>query len=207
MHRVTELAYPYEALEPYIDRETMRLHHREHHRGDADRLNAALEPFSELRSWSIVKLLSEIDQAPEEVRAVVRNHGGGHANHNLYFTVIGPDGGGQPTGRLAELIESTFGEFGRFHQQFTDAALGIFGSGWAWLTLDRDGALQLETTPGQDSPLMYGRQPILGVDMWEHAYYLQYQDRRDEYLQAWWHVVDWHTVANIVDTVSSVKAP
>lgn len=206
MHKLTRLAYPYEALEPYIDRETMEIHHREHHQNDADQLNAALEKHSELESWSIVKLLSEIDLLPEDIRPVVRNHGGGFANHNLYFTVIGPANGERPNGRLAELLDSTFGSTSRFQEQFTEAALNIFGSGWAWLTLDRDGTLQIETTAGQDSPLMDGRQPVLGVDVWEHAYYLKYQNRRAEYLEAWWQVVDWHTVSNIVDTVSSVKS-
>jgi len=200
MHTLTKLQYPYDALEPYIDAHTMQIHHTKHHQGYVDKLNAAIEKHPELENRSIMDLLSDLGSVPEDIRTAVRNNGGGYANHNLFFTVIGPGKPERPSGAVNDRIESAFGDFGTFKQRFTEAALGRFGSGWAWLTVDRDGRLQIESTPNQDSPLMEGRQPILGCDVWEHAYYLSYQNRRAEYVEAWWNVVDWDNVAKILDT-------
>jgi len=200
MHTLMKLTYPYDALEPHIDAQTMQIHHTKHHQGYVDKLNAALEKHPDLQSRSIVDLLSNLGSVPEDIRTAVRNNGGGYANHNLFFTIMGPGKGGRPTGPLADRLQEAFGGFDAFKQQLTEAALGRFGSGWAWLTVDNKGKLQIESTPNQDSPLMDNRQPVLGVDVWEHAYYLQYQNRRAEYLDAWWNVVDWDSVANVLST-------
>ena len=196
MHTLMKLTYPYDALEPHIDAKTMEIHHTKHHQGYVDKLNRALEKYPDLQTQSVVELIANLDNVPKEIRTAVRNNGGGHANHNLFFTLIGPDGGGTPQGALGEAIEATFGGFDQFQEQFTRAALERFGSGWAWLSQDGDGKLIVESMPNQDSPLMSGRTPILGLDVWEHAYYLKYQNRRPDYISAWWNVVQWEHVAN-----------
>jgi Fe-Mn family superoxide dismutase len=196
MHTLTELNYDYNALEPHIDAKTMEIHHTKHHQSYVDKLNAALEEFPELQSKSVEVLLSDLDSVPQEIRTTVRNNGGGHANHSLFFSILGPNGGGQPTNALLEAIEDKFGSFEKFKTLFTEAAMGRFGSGWAWLNQEVDGSLVVESTPNQDSPVMLGRTPILGLDVWEHAYYLKYMNRRADYVDAWWNVVEWDKVAN-----------
>lgn len=196
MHMLLKLTYEYDALEPHIDARTMEIHHTKHHQTYIDKLNAALEKHPGLQSKSVVDLISNMDDVPEDIRTAVRNNGGGHANHNLFFTIIGPDGGGRPQGALAEAMDTSFGGFDQFQDAFTQVALGRFGSGWAWLSLNEDGKLIVESTPNQDSPLMAGRTPIVGLDVWEHAYYLKYQNRRPDYVSAWWHVVNWDKAAS-----------
>ena len=194
-HELPPLPYAYDALEPYIDARTMEIHHTKHHATYVNNLNAALESADErLRNLSVEELLRRIDEVPESIRTAVRNNGGGHANHTLFWSVMGPGGGGEPTGELAEAISSTFGSFENFKETFSKAAAGRFGSGWAWLVV-KDGKLEVTSTPNQDSPLMEGQVPILGLDVWEHAYYLKYQNRRPEYIQNWWNVVDWDAVS------------
>jgi Fe-Mn family superoxide dismutase len=187
------LPYAYDALEPHIDARTMEIHHTKHHQTYINNVNAALEG-SPLASKTVEALISDLNAVPENIRTAVRNNGGGHANHSLFWTIMKPGGGGEPSGDLAAAIRSAFGGFDQFREQFTKAALGRFGSGWAWLSVDH-GKLIIESTPNQDSPLMEGRIPILGLDVWEHAYYLKYQNRRNEYVAAWWNVVNWDEVA------------
>lgn len=189
------LPYPYNALEPYIDEQTMTIHHTKHHAGYVNNLNAALEKYPELQQYSIEEILRNINSVPEDIRTAVRNNGGGHANHSLFWTVMSPNGGGTPTGELAEAINAAFGSFEAFKEAFTQAALTRFGSGWAWLVVDGFGKLRVYSTPNQDSPYMDGFTPILGLDVWEHAYYLKYQNRRAEYVNNWWNVVNWEEVA------------
>jgi Fe-Mn family superoxide dismutase len=187
------LPYAYDALEPHIDARTMEIHHTKHHQTYINNVNAALEG-SPLASKTVEALIADLNAVPENIRTTVRNNGGGHANHSLFWTIMKPGGGGEPSGDLAAAIRSAFGGFDQFREQFTKAALGRFGSGWAWLSVDH-GKLIIESTPNQDSPLMEGRIPILGLDVWEHAYYLKYQNRRNEYVAAWWNVVNWDEVA------------
>ncbi len=189
------LPYPYDALEPYIDARTMEIHYTKHHQGYVNNLNKALEGYPELQNKSIEELLRGINEIPEAIRTAVRNNGGGHANHSLFWTIMKPNGGGEPTGELAEAIKATFGSFEAFKEKFSAEAAGRFGSGWAWLVMDENGKLQVYSTPNQDSPYMQGHTPILGLDVWEHAYYLKYQNRRAEYIQNWWNVVNWDQVA------------
>ncbi len=189
------LPYPYNALEPYIDEQTMTIHHTKHHAGYVNNLNKALEKYPELQSYSVEDLLRNINSVPEDIRTAVRNNGGGHANHSLFWTVMSPNGGGTPSGELAEAINAAFGSFEAFKETFTKAALTRFGSGWAWLVVDGFGKLRVYSTPNQDSPFMDGFTPILGLDVWEHAYYLKYQNRRAEYVNNWWNVVNWEEVA------------
>jgi len=189
------LPYPYDALEPYIDAQTMEIHHTKHHQAYINNVNKALEGYPELQQKSIEELLREINELPEAIRTNVRNNGGGHANHSLFWTIMKPQGGGTPTGELAEAIHATFGSFEAFKEKFSAEAAGRFGSGWAWLVVDENGKLQVYSTPNQDSPYMQGHLPILGLDVWEHAYYLKYQNRRPEYIQNWWNVVNWDQVA------------
>jgi Fe-Mn family superoxide dismutase len=193
-HDLPPLPYPYDALEPYIDQQTMRVHHDGHHATYVKNLNAALEGQHQLAAVSVEDLLRTIDQVPDSIRTAVRNNGGGHANHTLFWSIMKPNGGGQPTGALADALQSAFGSFDQFKDAFTRAAAGHFGSGWAWLVVDRDGKLAVLTTPNQDSPYMNGQTPVLGLDVWEHAYYLKYQNRRAEYIAAWWNVVNWDEV-------------
>lgn len=189
------LPYSPEALEPFIDAETMRIHHSRHHNAYVNGLNAALEPYPDLHGHSLESLLGSLQSLPEGIRTAVRNHGGGHANHTLFWEVMAPDAGGEPGGDLSEAIRRTFGAFLGLQQEFNRAATGRFGSGWGWLSVDGSGKLRVESSANQDTPLMEGRTPILGVDVWEHAYYLKYQWRRADYLAAWWRTVNWAEVA------------
>jgi Fe-Mn family superoxide dismutase len=192
---VPPLPYDYNALEPYIDEQTMHLHHDKHHAAYVSNLNAALEGQSQLASLSVDDILRRINEVPENIRTAVRNNGGGHSNHSMFWEIMKPNGGGEPTGALAMAIQSAFGSFADFKAKFNDAGVKRFGSGWAWLVLDRGGQLQVLSTANQDSPLMDGQFPIMGNDVWEHAYYLKYQNRRADYLNAWWSVVNWDAIA------------
>ena len=192
-HEVPPLPYDYAALEPHIDEATMRLHHDKHHQAYVTNLNAALEG-TEWAERPIEEVLANLDAIPEDKRAAVRNNGGGHYNHALFWEIMSPDGGGEPSGPLAEAIASTFGGLDELKARVNDAGVKRFGSGWTWLVHDGSG-LAVESTANQDSPLMEGRVPLLGIDVWEHAYYLRYQNRRPEYLEAWWNVVNWDAVA------------
>lgn len=189
-----DLPYAFNALEPHIDARTMEIHHDKHHAGYTSKLNAALEGHSNLQSKSIEELLGSLNSVPENIRTAVRNNGGGFANHSLFWQIMSPNGGGQPSGDLANAINSAFGSFENFKEQFNSAATGRFGSGWAWLVVD-NGNLTVTSTPNQDTPLMEGKTPILGVDVWEHAYYLKYQNRRADYVSAFWNVINWDEVA------------
>ncbi|MEH7441084.1 superoxide dismutase [Bacillus sp. JJ1122] len=190
-----QLPYAYDALEPHIDKETMNIHHTKHHNTYVTNLNNALEGNEELLSKTVEEVISNLDAVPEAARTAVRNNGGGHANHSLFWQVISPNGGGEPTGELAEAINTKFGGFEGFKEEFSKAATTRFGSGWAWLAVN-NGELEVTSTPNQDSPLMEGKTPILGLDVWEHAYYLNYQNRRPEYIGAFWNVVNWEEVNN-----------
>lgn len=189
------LPYAENALEPHIDARTMSIHHDKHHAGYTNNLNAALEGHANLAGKSIEELLGDLNSLPESIRTAVRNNGGGYANHSLFWNVMSPNGGGQPSGELADAINATFGSLDSFKDQFSKAAGSRFGSGWAWLYVDGNGNLAVGSTPNQDTPLMEGNTPILGLDVWEHAYYLNYQNRRPDYVSAWWNVVDWDAVA------------
>lgn len=189
------LPYDYSALEPHIDTQTMQIHHDRHHAAYVNNLNAALEGQASLQSQSIEDILRNINDVPESIRTAVRNNGGGHANHTLFWDIMGPNGGGEPTGALAQAINKAFGDFNSFKEKVNDAGAKRFGSGWAWLVMDGSGNLQVLSTANQDSPLMDGQTPILGVDVWEHAYYLKYQNKRPDYLKAWWNTVNWEAVA------------
>ncbi len=189
-----QLPYAYDALEPHIDKETMNIHHTKHHNAYVTNLNAALEGHPELQSKTIEELMANLNEVPENIRTAVRNNGGGHANHSLFWTIRSPNGGGEPTGELAEAINNTFGSFEKFKEEFSKAAATRFGSGWAWLVV-HNGQLEVTSTPNQDTPLMEGKTPILGLDVWEHAYYLKYQNRRPDYISAFWNVVNWDEVA------------
>jgi Fe-Mn family superoxide dismutase len=188
------LPYGYNALEPHIDEQTMRLHHDKHHATYVNNLNAALESQPDLQNKTIEELLAGVDRLPEAIRTPVRNNGGGHANHTLFWELMAPGGSKEPSGELAGTINNTFGSFAAFKEQFTKACIGRFGSGWGWLIADRSGKLSIESTANQDSPLMSGKIPVLGCDVWEHAYYLKYQNRRPDYVAAWWNVVNWTEV-------------
>jgi len=190
-----QLPYAYDALEPHIDKETMNIHHTKHHNTYVTNLNNALEGNEELLSKTVEEVISNLDAVPEAARTAVRNNGGGHANHTLFWQVISPNGGGEPTGELAEAINAKFGGFEGFKEEFSKAATTRFGSGWAWLAVN-NGELEVTSTPNQDSPLMEGKTPLLGLDVWEHAYYLNYQNRRPEYIGAFWNVVNWEEVNN-----------
>lgn len=189
-----KLPYAYEALEPFIDAQTMNIHHTKHHQAYITNLNGALEKAPELASWSLEDLVARLADVPEGVRGVVRNHGGGTLNHNIFWEVMAPNAGGEPTGALAKAIESDFGGFANFKAEFEKAAVGRFGSGWAWLA-KQGGKLVVVSTANQDNPLTDGLTPLLGIDVWEHAYYLKYQNRRPEYVSNWWNVVNWDEVA------------
>ncbi|MCZ6754806.1 MAG: superoxide dismutase [Gemmatimonadetes bacterium] len=211
-----DLPYAYNALEPHIDERTMEIHHDKHHAAYVAKLNTALEGHADLEGRSIEDLLVDLDQLPEGIRTAVRNNGGGHYNHTMFWEIMAPGG---PRGTFEEIgaavdslvsgfkgfvkLLETFGSFEAFQEQFNAAGLGRFGSGWAWLTVDAGGALAVESTPNQDTPIMDGRTPILGCDVWEHAYYLKYQNRRPDYLQAWWNVVNWHEVAKRYEAATS----
>ena len=193
-YELPKLAYEFSALEPHVDALTMEIHHDKHHNAYVTNLNAAVEKHPALFEKSVEELVADLASVPEDIRGAVRNNGGGHANHSLFWTVISPNGGGQPTGELAAAIDNKFGGFDAFKQAFAQAAATRFGSGWAWLVVS-NGEFEVVSTPNQDNPLTDGKTPILGLDVWEHAYYLNYQNRRPDYIAAFWNVVDWNEVA------------
>ncbi len=195
-HTLPQLSYAYDALEPYIDARTMEIHHTKHHQAYITNLNKALEGRGDLGNLTVDQLVARIDSVPEEIRTVVRNHGGGHANHSLFWTIMTHNGGAAPQGALADAITRDLGGFDAFKGAFTKAAMGRFGSGWAWLSVTPEKKLVVEDTPNQNSPLMHGNVPLFGCDVWEHAYYLKYQNRRGEYVDAFYHVIDWAAVAH-----------
>ncbi|MCU4987495.1 superoxide dismutase [Mn] [Bacillus cereus] len=190
-HELPNLPYAYDALEPHFDKETMNIHHTKHHNTYITNLNAALEGHAELADKSVEELVANLDEVPEAIRTAVRNNGGGHANHTFFWTILSPNGGGQPVGELATAIEAKFGSFDAFKEEFAKAGATRFGSGWAWLVVN-NGELEVTSTPNQDSPLTEGKTPVIGLDVWEHAYYLNYQNRRPDYIGAFWNVVDWN---------------
>jgi Fe-Mn family superoxide dismutase len=193
MFEVPPLPYAFDALEPHVDAKTMEIHHDKHHAAYVSKLNAALEGHEGLQKKKVEEILKDINSVPEGIRTAVRNNGGGHANHSLFWEIMGPGGGGQPTGTVAQAIQEAFGSFDSLKEKVNNAATNQFGSGWGWLVL-ADGKLDVVARPNQDSPLMEGKTPILGVDVWEHAYYLKYQNRRPDYLTAWWNTVNWSAV-------------
>jgi superoxide dismutase, Fe-Mn family len=192
-HVLPPLPYAFDALEPYIDAKTMEIHHDKHHGAYVTNLNKALEGNADLQKLTVEQLIAQIDRVPENIRTAVRNNGGGHANHSMFWKIMKKGGGGEPKGELADAIKSTFGSFADFKTKFNQAATTRFGSGWAWL-FTKDGKLTLESLPNQDNPLMSGGKPVMGLDVWEHAYYLKYQNRRPEYIEAWWNVVNWDEI-------------
>jgi Fe-Mn family superoxide dismutase len=194
--QVPALPYAFDALEPYIDAKTMEIHHDKHHGAYVTNLNKALEGQAALQGKSIDDLLGGLDQVPENIRTAVRNNGGGHWNHSMFWKIMKKGGGGEPKGDLAAAITSAFGSFAEFRTKFNAAAMGRFGSGWAWLLFDKNGKLAIESTPNQDNPIMSGGKPVMGLDVWEHAYYLKYQNRRADYVEAWWNVVNWDAIAD-----------
>ncbi len=204
-HVLPPLPYPNNALEPYIDAMTMEIHHDRHHKAYVDNLNKALEGHADLQNKPIDQLLRQINQVPESIRQAVINNGGGHANHSLFWEIMGPGAGGQPSGAIADEIKQAFGSFDQFKTQLKQAGVSRFGSGWAWLVVG-DGKLKVISTPNQDSPLMQSLVPILGVDVWEHAYYLKYQNKRPDYIEAWWNVVNWSNIAKRYAEAKAGKA-
>ncbi len=193
--KLPDLPYAKDALEPHIDARTMEIHHDKHHAAYTNNLNAAIEKHPELSGKSAEELVANLAAVPEDIRKTVQNNGGGYLNHNLFWTIMGPNGGGRPSGSLATAIDGAFGSFDAFKEKFSAEAAGRFGSGWAWLVADKGGNLKVYSTANQDSPLMNGDRPLLGLDVWEHAYYLNYQNRRPDYIKAFWEVVDWGAVA------------
>jgi Fe-Mn family superoxide dismutase len=193
-HELPPLPYDYDALEPHIDAQTMEIHHTKHHQAYVTNLNAALEG-TEWADRPLEEVLAGLESLPEDKRTPVRNNGGGHWNHTFFWQIMGPGGGGEPSGELAQAIESTFGGFDSLKSQINDAGVKRFGSGWTWLVRDSGGAVTVVSTPNQDSPVMEGQAPVIGIDVWEHAYYLKYQNRRPDYLEAWWNVINWEAVA------------
>jgi Fe-Mn family superoxide dismutase len=194
-HELPKLPYGYDALEPHIDARTMEIHYTKHHQTYINNLNAALEKHPDLQGKSVEDLLKNLNAIPEDIRIAVRNNGGGHLNHTMFWPMMSPNGGGEPKGELAGVINSAFGSFANFKDQFSKAAAGRFGSGWAWLCVDKGGKLTITSTPNQDNPISDGLKPVLGLDVWEHAYYLKYQNRRADYITAWWNVVNWDQIA------------
>jgi superoxide dismutase, Fe-Mn family len=203
MFSLPQLGYSFDALEPHIDAKTMEIHHDKHHGTYVEKLNAALEGHPDLQKMDIVELITSLDKVPEDIRTAVRNNGGGHANHSFFWDIMSPDGGGEPKGQLAEAINQTFGGFEEFKAKFKEAALGRFGSGWAWLCY-QDNKLHICSTPNQDSTVMEDKNhaPLLGLDVWEHAYYLKYQNKRPDYVDAWWNVVNWPRVEKYLGMLS-----
>ncbi len=202
-HELPPLPYAHDALEPHIDTQTMQIHHGKHHAAYVTNLNKALESAPELANKSAEELIKDLSAVPDAIRTAVRNNAGGHVNHTFFWKLMGPNAGGEPTGALADDIKATFGSFDEFKTKFQAAGVGRFGSGWAWLVVGKDGKLAITSTPNQDSPLMDGLKPVLGCDVWEHAYYLKYQNRRPDYLAAWWNVVNWAAVAENYATAKS----
>jgi superoxide dismutase, Fe-Mn family len=198
-YELPPLPYPKDALEPHIDAQTMEIHHGKHHNAYVTNVNKALAGKPELEKKSVEELISNLKAVPDDIRNVVRNNGGGHANHSMFWKLMGPNAGGAPTGPLADDIKAAFGSFDAFKEKFEAAGAGRFGSGWAWLVV-KDGKLEIMSTANQDNPLMEGIKPVLGCDVWEHAYYLKYQNRRPDYLKAWWNVVNWAEVAKYYET-------
>ena len=198
-----DLPYAFDALEPHFDAKTMEIHHDKHHAGYVGKLNTALEGHADLASHSVEDLMRNLNSVPESARTAVRNNGGGHSNHSLFWTILSPNGGGSPSGDLGEAINAKFGSYDAFKEEFAAAAATRFGSGWAWLTVD-NGNLAVESTPNQDTPLSEGRTPVLGLDVWEHAYYLNYQNRRPDYISAFWNVVNWDEVSSRYAAAKSV---
>jgi Fe-Mn family superoxide dismutase len=192
-HELPPLPYDFAALEPHIDSQTMQIHHGKHHQAYVNNLNAALEKHTDLQKMSADELLRNLGSVPEDIRPAVRNNGGGHVNHTMFWKMMAPNAGGPPSGRVAEAIKASFGGFDAFKEQFAKAGVSRFGSGWAWL-IDNNGKLSIESTANQDNPISDGKKPILGIDVWEHAYYLKYQNRRPDYITAWWNVVNWAEV-------------
>ncbi|MCL5429625.1 MAG: superoxide dismutase [Chloroflexi bacterium] len=190
-----KLPYEFNALEPHIDARTMEIHHDKHHQAYINNLNAAIEKHAELGNKSVEDLLKDLNAVPEDIRTAVRNNGGGHWNHSMFWVIMSPKGGGEPSGALADAIKKAFGDFKTFKEKLAAAAVGQFGSGWGWLVKDKNGALSVVATPNQDNPMSNGLSPILGIDVWEHAYYLNYQNRRPDYIAAWWNVVNWDEVS------------
>lgn len=191
-HTLPKLPYAYNALEPFIDARTMEIHHTKHHQSYVDKLNAALEKYPELFETSTEDLLADLNSIPEDIRTMVQNNGGGHINHSFFWELMSPTAKKSPEGDLLAALEKKFGSFEEFKKKFEEAALGRFGSGWVWLSRDKEGNMEVYSTPNQDSPFMSGEKPIIGLDVWEHAYYLTYQNRRGEYASAWWNVLDWN---------------
>jgi superoxide dismutase, Fe-Mn family len=201
-YELPPLPYPFNALEPHIDAKTMEIHHDKHHQAYITNANNALKDHSDLAAKPVDQLIADLNQLPESIRTVVRNNAGGHSNHTFFWKIMAPNAGGKPKGKLAEAIDSTFGGFDQFKEKFQAAAVGRFGSGWAWLVVGKDGKLAITSTPNQDSPIMEGLKPVLGVDVWEHSYYLLYQNRRPDYLKAWWNVVNWDQAEKNFDAAS-----
>ena len=195
-HELPKLPYEYDALEPYISKEIMASHHDKHHAAYINNLNTALEPYPDLQEKSAEDLLKNLDQVPEVIRTAVKNNGGGHVNHSMFWQIMKPNGGGEPTSELAEEIKKHFGSFADFQTKFNEAGTKQFGSGWVWLVKNKEGELEIMSTPNQDNPMSQGHQPIMGNDVWEHAYYLQYKNVRPDYLKAWWNVVNWGEINN-----------
>jgi len=201
MVTLPQLSYSFDALEPYIDARTMELHLTKHHQTYIDTFNAAIKDYPEYASRPVEELIANLAEVPEAIRTVVRNHGGGHVNHTFFWKAMGPQRGGEPVGHLRTEIEKKFGTVAAFQEKMGAAAKSVFGSGWAWLVVDAAGSLAIQTTPNQDSPLSVGAAPITGLDVWEHAYYLKYQNRRVDYIAAWWHVVDWQRAEEIFSAI------
>lgn len=199
-YSLTVLPYSYDALEPHIDARTMEIHHSKHHAGYVAKINAALESYPDLLAKPIEEVLTNLQDVPEAVRTAVRNTGGGHANHDLFWKIMAPNAGGEPGGKLAEAVSSSFGDFASFKEMFSNTAASVFGSGWAWLVIEGGGGLKVVPTANQDSPLSQGMKPILALDVWEHAYYLNYQNRRPDYISAWWNVVNWVEVGTLYES-------
>ena len=200
-HTLPALPYDFGALEPHIDTQTMQIHHGKHHQAYVNNLNTALDKHPELHQKSLDDLLKNLNGVPEAIRGAVRNNGGGHSNHSLFWTLMSPKGGGEPSGALADAIKKAFGDFAKFKEQFAAAGTGRFGSGWVWLIWN-NGKLEITSTPNQDTPVMDSKTPIMGLDVWEHAYYLKYQNRRPDYIAAWWSVVDWAEIGKRFSAVA-----
>jgi superoxide dismutase, Fe-Mn family len=203
MYTLPPLGYEFTVLEPHIDAKTMEIHYTKHHQTYVDKLNAAVEKYPELQNMSVEELVKNIAQVPAEIKTAVQNHGGGHANHSLFWTVLSPESAGRPAGTLLAEIEKTFGSFEKFTEEFNTAATNRFGSGWAWLIVGKDKKLAVVSTANQDSPLMDGNTPVLGLDVWEHAYYLNYQNRRPDYIKAFWNIVNWSRVEQLFSQAMS----
>lgn len=200
-YSLPDLPYSYDALEPFIDTQTMEIHHQKHHNAYVTKLNSALETSSEWQGKDVEEIIKNLNSVPESIRIAVRNNGGGHYNHTIFWNIMGANAGGEPGGDLATSINDAFGNFAKFKEEFSGAAANRFGSGWAWLVLDPSGKLAVLSTPNQDNPLTEGFKPLMGLDVWEHAYYLKYQNRRPEYIENWWNVVRWSAVADRFDSL------